>query len=413
MEAIDILAQPTLDTFDEQGYLFCNEDVRQAVRQGILTSGKEHFTNFGVHESRFQLNTNLFKALKEKKICRIKHLLKPSCDLEQHLSGIEELSACFYDFLSEDIKQDFQIVETENISQNPYDKIALKLIDYYQDGNILDFGAGFRRFNYSNVVNYEVAKYVSTDVLGVGEKLPFRDSVFDCIFSFSVLEHVKDPFACAEEIIRCLKPGGMLYVVVPHLQPYHGYPHHYYNMTHQGLANLFANLDIKHQEVNGGNMAIWSIAWILRTWVENLPPDLKEELLKLQVSDLISPTIEFRQQYARLILAVPPEVQLEIACATSLVATKPLQQDLGAQSDRYHPAMHEIINVLRPQYITSENIKLYHPEIPDRIDGFDGDSPKATKPPKSKKTKTQKIEHIFRTTLHYFRLWKETVIDFD
>ena len=149
-------------------------------------------------------------------------------------------------------------------------------------------------------------------MVGVGEKLPFKDSVFDCIFSFSVLEHVKDPFACAQEMIRCLKPEGMLYVVVPHLQPYHGYPHHYYNMTHQGLANLFADLDIRHQEVNGGNHAIWSIAWMLRTWSDALPAELGQELLGLSVSELISPTMEFRKRHAQLILSVPPKVQLEI-----------------------------------------------------------------------------------------------------
>jgi SAM-dependent methyltransferase len=412
MEAINFLAQPTVDTFDEQGYLFCNEDVRNAIIQGSFTSGKEHFISHGVQENRLQLNINLIRALKGEKICKIKHLLQPAQDLEQRLSGIPELSdACFYNFLDEDTKQDFNIIETDNISQNPYDKIALRLLDYYQDGNILDIGAGFRRFNYRNVVNYEIVKYISTDVVGVGEKLPFKDSVFDCIFSFSVLEHVKDPFACAKEMVRCLKSGGMLYVVVPHLQPYHGYPHHYYNMTHQGLANLFSNLDIRHQEVNGGNTAIWSISWMLRTWVENLPTHLAQKLLELQVSELISPTMEFRKQHAQLILSVPPEIQLQIACATSLVATKPDQGDLLAdQSSHYHPALKEIMEVLRPQYITPENIELYNPDIPDRIDSFDDDKPETIKSPKSM---AQKIEHVLRTTLHYFRLWKKEVIDFD
>jgi hypothetical protein len=36
-----------------------------------------------------------------------------------------------------------------------------------------------------------------------------------------------------------LKPGGELICAVPFRSLYHGYPHHYYNMTHQGLGNLF------------------------------------------------------------------------------------------------------------------------------------------------------------------------------
>ena len=39
---------------------------------------------------------------------------------------------------------------------------------------------------------------------------------------------------------RVVRPGGRIYVAVAFLQPYHGYPHHYYNMTLQGLEQLFA-----------------------------------------------------------------------------------------------------------------------------------------------------------------------------
>ena len=155
MEAINILERPTLDTFNESAYLLCNEDVRHAVlNQKSLNSGKEHFINYGEQENRVQLNVNLIETLKKKKISRIKNLLKQNENLEQYLEGVSGLlDNCFYNFLDEATKKDFQIIETGNISQNPYDRIAHKLIEYYQDGNILDFGAGFRQFNYSNVVN--------------------------------------------------------------------------------------------------------------------------------------------------------------------------------------------------------------------------------------------------------------------
>jgi SAM-dependent methyltransferase len=99
--------------------------------------------------------------------------------------------------------------------------------------------AGLRDIYYDNVVNYEIVDYDTTDVIGPGERLPFRDGVFDAVISIAVLEHVRDPFACAAEIVRVLKPGGELVCSVPFLQPLHGYPHHYYNMTPQGLRALF------------------------------------------------------------------------------------------------------------------------------------------------------------------------------
>jgi len=100
----------------------------------------------------------------------------------------------------------------------------------------------FPLFVLDNVVNFEICSYPSTDVRGVGEKLPFKDNSFDGVLSLSVLEHVRDPFACAREIARVLKPGGKLYSSIPFLQPLHGYPSHYFNMTHQGHKRLYEDM---------------------------------------------------------------------------------------------------------------------------------------------------------------------------
>ncbi|MDJ0590100.1 MAG: class I SAM-dependent methyltransferase [Pleurocapsa sp. MO_226.B13] len=359
METIDFLEKPTLDTFNEQAYLLFNPDVYESLLNNKISSGKEHFIDQGKREKRLQLNIDRIKELKKYKIAKIKKVLKEEYNQENYLEGFGELfDVCFYNFLDEDIKNDFHIVESDNISQNPYDSIALQLIEHYNQGLILDLGAGFRRFNCSNIVNHEIVKYVSTDVVSVGEKLPYKDSVFDCIFSFAVLEHIKDPFACAQEIVRCLKPGGILYSVVPHLQPYHGYPHHYYNMTHQGLANLFSNLDILHQEVNAGCTVIWSISWILQKWSNSLPSNLRKKLLKLKVSDLIVPTQDFLQLHAELVSSIPPSVQLEIASATSLIAIKP---SLVNEETDVIPTLKKIFGVLNPQYFTPERLQRYLP----------------------------------------------------
>lgn len=74
---------------------------------------------------------------------------------------------------------------------------------------------------------------------GVGEVLPFKNNSFDALISLAVLEHVKDPWRCVSEILRELKPGGEIICCVSFLQPFHGYPHYYYNMTAQGLKNIF------------------------------------------------------------------------------------------------------------------------------------------------------------------------------
>lgn len=45
--------------------------------------------------------------------------------------------------------------------------------------------------------------------------LPFQDDVFDFVVSSDVIEHTQDPAKALNELIRVLKPGGILAVTVP------------------------------------------------------------------------------------------------------------------------------------------------------------------------------------------------------
>lgn len=51
--------------------------------------------------------------------------------------------------------------------------------------------------------------------VGVGEKLPFADEVYDFAVSLAVLEHVQDVPQVLKEVVRVLKPGGFFYAEVP------------------------------------------------------------------------------------------------------------------------------------------------------------------------------------------------------
>ena len=93
---------------------------------------------------------------------------------------------------------------------------------------------------------------------------------------------------CAAEIARVLKPGGKLVCCVPFLQPLHGFPHHYFNMTHQGLRTLFeGKLLIEEQFVSDSGLPIWSLSWMLRTWAEGLSGRARDQFLSTPVRDLM------------------------------------------------------------------------------------------------------------------------------
>ena len=254
-----------------------------------------------------------FAERKRRKLERIRLLLE---------GAIPEAGSHFYDFLTPELRVRFNIADTDNVSAHDYDGDAQAMIREFADGWILDCGAGLRNTYYDNVVNFEICDYDTTDVRGVGERLPFRSGVFDAVFSFNVLEHVRDPFACARELVRVLKPGGRLYCVVPFLQPFHAYPHHYYNMTAQGLANLFGDsLEVEKQEVNTGGMPIFMLTWVLRRWADGLPEPARREFLKLRVADLVGDPLELIGR--QFVTDLAGESRFELAATTSLFARKP------------------------------------------------------------------------------------------
>src|SRR3989304_1470233 len=184
--------------FNEDLYLDLNSDVRKEVLEGNLNSGYDHFIRWGEKEKRLQVNAKIYEMRKQKNLL-IKKIIKRGYAKDFYRERHK------FNFLKQNIKEEFNIVDTSNISANDYDSDIVKLIESHNDGIILDCGAGYRNTYYNNVVNYEIVDYSTTDVLGVGEKLPFKDNVFDVVISVAVLEHVKDPFLCAEEIVRVLK----------------------------------------------------------------------------------------------------------------------------------------------------------------------------------------------------------------
>jgi len=304
----------TDQNFDEKAYLLANSDVADAVRNATLKSGRRHFETFGKNENRkIRFPSSIISEAKKRKLEKIKPLLRAD------MQCIE--TSTYYDFLSEELRSKFNIVDTDAVSSNGYDAYGMDLIKKNADGLVLDCGAGKRPVYFDNVVNFEIVDYDTTDVRGVGEVLPFIDGAFDVVLSLAVLEHVKDPFLCAREIARVLKPGGSLMCCVPFLQPLHGYPHHYYNMTGQGLENLFVDyLAIDKITTYESIYPIWSLTWILRSWVAGLQGKTREDFTQMRVADLM----EDADRYLNMpfVKELSTEKNLELASATVLFAHK-------------------------------------------------------------------------------------------
>ncbi|HVF23266.1 MAG TPA: class I SAM-dependent methyltransferase [Pyrinomonadaceae bacterium] len=54
----------------------------------------------------------------------------------------------------------------------------------------------------------------SMTVAAVGERLPFSDASFDVVLCDNVVDHAESPIGIVGELVRILKPGGLLYFTV-------------------------------------------------------------------------------------------------------------------------------------------------------------------------------------------------------
>ncbi len=72
-------------------------------------------------------------------------------------------------------------------------------------------------------------------------RTPIQPESVDCILCTEVLEHLKDPQACVDEMHRLLSTGGVALASVPFFYPVHADPYDFQRFTEDGLRYLFRN----------------------------------------------------------------------------------------------------------------------------------------------------------------------------
>lgn len=211
-----------------------------------------------------------------------------------------------------------------DISAHGYgESIHQFLRDLPEEAWVLDAGAGLRKFPAKNVINMEIYDYPSTDVLAIGQDLPFANETFDAVLSLAVLEHVDDPFLCASELVRVLKPGGKVFVSIPFLQAEHGYPSHYFNATRFGVQRLFRDLSLDRQFLDFTNHPIFTLEQILATYAGGLPEIARERFLNMSIGELLSKgAIPLSASGDEIVTQLSESVAWQTAWATTAVFSK-------------------------------------------------------------------------------------------
>ncbi len=131
---------------------------------------------------------------------------------------------------------------------NPFGLENKQFVESLPDGVILNFGAGnpSESEHFPNVLFHEMLHYTHTDVVSSYGRLPYKNDCFDAIVSLAVFEHLPAPWETANELRRVLKPGGVVYIETAFMQPLHADPSHWFNMTLEGVREVFKNF--KHLE---------------------------------------------------------------------------------------------------------------------------------------------------------------------
>lgn len=71
------------------------------------------------------------------------------------------------------------------------------------------------------------------------DRYPIADGAYDVVISGSTMEHVARPWRWVPELVRILRPGGLLCIVTHWQFPEHRYPMDYWRFMADGMRLLF------------------------------------------------------------------------------------------------------------------------------------------------------------------------------
>ena len=307
---VPVIRTPVFKTpADDLAYWQANPDVATC---GL--SAPQHYAQYGQHEGRMQAaNQDLVAAMRERKLERIAFRQQPVTPRTYGQPA---------NYMTDAIRQEFHIPPFPPISAHNYGGYIAGLQKQHPDWMFLDVGAGLRDTVTEQMVNVDVFPALSTDVVCVGENLPFADAQFDFVLCAATLEHTKRPWEVAAEICRVLKPGGIVRIDYPFLQPVHGYPSHYFNATPEGNISLFEKwCDIQYCIVEDHFHPVHALRWMMEDWKNGLPEDAKAQFGNMRVDDFLSSSIPDMMQQP-FCTELSPETKKVICAGSTLEGVK-------------------------------------------------------------------------------------------
>jgi len=181
---------------------------------------------------------------------------------------------------------------------------ALKEVLLKFHGVLLDVGSA--SMPYKSLLTAEaenISRYVSLDLkpskrypfnpelIWDGKTIPLHDNAVDCAIATEVFEHFPNPETVMAEILRVLKPGGILFFTVPFLWRLHTVPFDEYRYTPFSLERHLRNAGFEDVIIKplGGPDA--SLGQILALWASGKSRSRFHHITKPVISFLCTPIV--------------------------------------------------------------------------------------------------------------------------
>ncbi len=136
------------------------------------------------------------------------------------------------------------------------------------DQIILDVGSGNMSLDDPCIIRMDITLTPYVDIVADLHALPFLPNSIDYIFSLAVFEHLENPFRAADSIYDVLKDGGFIYHECNFIWPYHGFPHHYFNASIQGLESVFSKFHTVKTGVAPYQMPSFALASVIESFLK-------------------------------------------------------------------------------------------------------------------------------------------------
>lgn len=120
----------------------------------------------------------------------------------------------------------------------------LESVSHYVMGKTLDIGGGEKKrygniFSTTSFTTLDIYSGPGIDIVASADNIPLPDESLDSVLSTQVLEHVKFPERCVQEMFRILKKDGYAVVTAPQWNELHDEPTDFWRYTKYGLIELF------------------------------------------------------------------------------------------------------------------------------------------------------------------------------